>query len=171
MDWIKIGRLGSVHGLKGELKIIIETAFEEDVETLRAVFVERKGQKTPQFIEYFRGEYSQIVKLEEIDSPEAAAAFAQQDLYARRSDLSMDTEQKHQIGEAEYDYLAGYEVWNQDQVLGQIERIELYPHQEMAILPYQGREVLIPLVAAFIQSQDHQAKRLYLDLPEGLLDL
>ena len=52
-----------------------------------------------------------------------------------------------------------------------IEDIEEYPQQEMAVLKYKEKTILIPLIESFIEREDEANKRIYINLPEGLLDL
>jgi ribosomal 30S subunit maturation factor RimM len=41
----------------------------------------------------------------------------------------------------------------------------------MALIKYENRDVLVPLNAHFILKLDDAKKEIYLDLPEGILDL
>jgi len=61
-----------------------------------------------------------------------------------------------------------------DKVLGPIgivEGIEEYPNQLLIKTRYLGTEVLIPAVEAFITEIDEAKRTIYLQLPEGLLDI
>lgn len=69
---ISIGRLGRTHGLKGELKVVVEEAFEDAFFEAQAVFVEVRGTAIPHFIEYVRGGGAPIVKFEDVDTIEQA---------------------------------------------------------------------------------------------------
>lgn len=46
-----------------------------------------------------------------------------------------------------------------------------YPHQALFQIESEGREILVPIVDAFIQSVDRQTKTIHLTLPEGLLEI
>jgi 16S rRNA processing protein RimM len=72
----------------------------------------------------------------------------------------------------QYERFEGYQLVDQELGnLGVIEEIVESPGQHLAMLDYQGREVVVPLNPVFIQSVDHNAKKVQVDLPEGLLDL
>ena len=45
------------------------------------------------------------------------------------------------------------------------------PQQFMALLSYRGKEILIPINDAFVQDIDPEKGLLYMDLPDGLLDV
>jgi 16S rRNA processing protein RimM len=71
-----------------------------------------------------------------------------------------------------YGYGVGYTLL--DQTLGEIGQIkELLdmPQQEISVVAYQGREVLVPLNAQFVVNVDDAARQVLVNMPEGLLDL
>ncbi len=72
----------------------------------------------------------------------------------------------------EYGHLEGFLLV--DKTAGEVGRIDEVldmPQQEMAFLQYRNREVLIPLNEQFITAIDERAKKVFTDLPEGLLDV
>jgi 16S rRNA processing protein RimM len=172
MDFVKIGKIGSTHGLKGELKLLVEDAYWDDFEQVKVIFLEQKGSKMPYFIEGIRGEHQNIIKLEEVDDKDTAALVANKDLYVRAEDLSIEPDELPDDRGLRFAFLTGYTVVDSELgPIGPILSIEEYPHQEMAIVQYGEREVLIPLVPQLIQRKDKKERKLYLDLPEGLLEL
>ena len=64
---VAVGQLGRTHGLKGELKLLPEEAFQEVVLDADMLFVSVKGSPIPHFVEYIRGEGTPIIKFEDID--------------------------------------------------------------------------------------------------------
>nr|HQU60245.1 hypothetical protein [Saprospiraceae bacterium] len=70
--YISVGKTGKTHGIDGELKFFIEDAFLDDFLDAPAVFLTVAGKQVPFFIESVRGESNLIIKLEEVDSREAA---------------------------------------------------------------------------------------------------
>lgn len=171
MDYIEVGKLKKPHGLNGELKGTIDERFWEDVAEIDAFFVEIRGEKTPYFIEYLRGKGSLILKFEEVDSKEDARLFNNKGLFLRREDISLTEEEIYDDG-LEYAFLKGYELRVESiEEVGKIELVEEYPQQEMAIVSYQEREVLIPLRATWILAVDKENKIVQMSLPEGLLEL
>lgn len=172
--YVTIGKIGKAHGLTGELKVSIEERYWEDFLQNERVFIAVKSMKVPYFISNVRGGSSVILKLEDVDDRDAAIALQSKDLLLREQDLLSDDERTLPLEEEdglEYAHLEGYTLV--DKALGEIgpidEVLEM-PQQEMAFLRYQGREVLVPLNAHFIQEVDEKARRVIMDLPEGLLD-
>ncbi len=169
--FVKIGATMNPHGLKGELKVFIEEQYEDDFLEADTVFLTLAGKKIPYFIESVRGGNATIVKFEEVDSIEAATKIAKKAMEMRESDLIPESERKTELVES-FDYLTGYTIF--DKKIGQIAEIEEViemPQQEMAVIKYNNKELLIPLNDALIISVDDKTKTVKMDLPDGLLDL
>jgi len=167
--YIAIGRVSKTHGVDGALKLKIKDRYWDDFVEAEVLFVESAGKVVPYFIEEFRGGQDPIVKFEDLDQREAAQALGGKEVFMRESDLLPETEAPNV---EQYERFEGYQLVDQELGnLGKIAEIVESPGQYLAILEYQGREVSIPLNPVFIQSVDHVAKTVFVDLPEGLLDL
>jgi 16S rRNA processing protein RimM len=55
--------------------------------------------------------------------------------------------------------------------LGTVENFYELPQQDMLAMRYQGQEVLIPVVDELVSHADQAKKEIYVNLPEGLLDI
>ena len=55
--------------------------------------------------------------------------------------------------------------------LGTIREIYEMPYQDLMAMDYQGVEVLIPVQDELILRADKAARKLYVNLPEGLVDI
>jgi 16S rRNA processing protein RimM len=168
---VKIGYTQKPHGLAGELKVFIEEDYEDDFERCDTVFLNVKGKNLPYFIESIRGGNFLIVKFEDVTSKEAATAIQSKELSVRATDISRKTiraiEQKSEIKN-----LVGYMII--DKTLGEIaviEEIIEMPQQEMYVVTYKKREVLIPASEDYVVEVFEDKKQVVMDLPDGLLDL
>lgn len=171
-EYLKIGKTLKAHGIKGELKLLVEEVFEDDVDDVEVLFLDLKGQKIPFFVEHIRGGGTAIVKLEEVKDRTNAENYQHKDVYVRRRDIRKTNHEIAQGLEGTYYYLKGFTLVEEDLgEVGTIVSIERYPHQEMAVVEREGRTALVPLVAAQILREDHGAKKVYMQLPQGLLDL
>ena len=56
-------------------------------------------------------------------------------------------------------------------VLGTVENFYELPQQDMLAMRYQGQEILIPVVDELVTHADHQKQQVYVNLPDGLLDV
>lgn len=171
MELIKIGYTQKPHGLKGELKLVVEEQYEEDIFAAETVFIGIAGRSVPYFIENLRGGNALIVKFEDVNDIDAALKIANKTIELRKSDLIPDDEREMEEVES-YSYLEGFFII--DKNLGQITEIQSVidtSHQELALLTYNNKELFIPLHDDFIISIDEAKKEVLMDLPEGILDL
>ncbi len=173
-QYINIGYTKRTHGLKGEIKLVVEDRYLEDFLKNERIFVDVKGAKVPFFIEGVRGKGEMILKLEDVDSLDAAYGIQSREIFLREQDLVPLQDRELDIEEEtlEYEYITGFLLV--DKTAGEIGRIDEVieiPQQEMAMLKYKGREILIPLNERLVTSVDEKAKKVFMDLPEGLLDM
>ena len=168
---VQIGFTKKPHGLKGELKLHIEDKYLEDLMNAEVVVLQIKGKPTPFFIEDIRIGNAIIGKFEEVDTPESALSIANKELLLREEDILPDEAREIEVEGLKYEKCIGYTIFDGDKEIGSIIEILEYPQQEMAVVEYEGREVLIPLNSAFIVSKDEPAKSFVMNLPDGILDL
>lgn len=173
-QYITIGRTRKAHGLSGELKMSIEDRYLEDFMKNERIFLEVKGLKLPYFIDSVRGGGELIVKLEEVDDRDAATVLQAREIMLREQDILTEEEREFEVEEEQglqYEHLTGYlMIDNERGEIATITEVLEMPQQEMAFLTYKGREILIPLNEQFVQRVDADQKRVYMDLPDGLLD-
>lgn len=173
-QYITIGRTRKAHGLTGELKMSIEDRYLEDFMKNERIFLEVKGLKLPYFIDSVRGGGELIVKLEEVDDRDAATVLQAREIMLREQDILAEEEREFEVEEEQglvYEYLTGFlMIDNERGEIAPITEVLEMPQQEMAFLTYKGREILIPLNEQFVQRVDAEQQRVYVDLPDGLLD-
>lgn len=171
MNYIQIGFTRKTHGIRGEVKAFIEEPFEDLFFEVERIFLEIKGIKQPFFIKNIRGSGELIVKLEDINTREEALRLQSRGIFLPENEVPAELLQALQVVNF-YGQLVGYTLIDQTLgTVGVVQDIIQMPQQEMAVVPYQGREVLVPLVEAFILSIDEKRRHLLMNLPEGLLEL
>lgn len=162
---VQIGQIKKPFGVKGDLRIKLEEAYEESFIQATVLFVKEKGNHVPYFIESVTDNQGWLLKLEDIDSPEQAKGLSNQEIYLRAGDI--------QVLEPKLDAtLEGFILQDVEAgELGPILEIVEYPQQLMAILQYDDKEVLIPLTEELLVEIRPEDNTIIMDLPEGLLDL
>ena len=168
---IAIGFTKKPHGLKGEIKLQVEDRYVEDILSVDVLLVAIKGKPTPFFVEDLRIGNHIIAKFEDVNTPEEATAIASKALYMREEDLLLDIEREMPIDTLEYEHCVGYALYDKGVFIATIDDVAEFPQQEMAIISYKNQETLVPLNTVFIVSIDDAAKRIDMDLPDGMLDL
>ncbi len=162
-----IGSFSKTKGLKGELQVYIDF---EDLDSVRfnAIFVDMAGKLVPYFVSSIKyqnkGAY---FILEDVDTVEKASKLLKKDIY-----LPEKLRPKKKKEEFTLNDLKGFTaVDEQEGVLGEILEVQELPQQYIATVNYKDTEILFPLNGATIKGIDVEGREVYLDLPEGLLDV
>ncbi|MFN0012934.1 MAG: ribosome maturation factor RimM [Saprospiraceae bacterium] len=171
MNYVQIGFTRKTHGVAGELKIVIEEPFEDLFLDADRVFLEVKGAKMPFLIKSVRGGGDLIVLFEDVANREEALSLQSRPVFLPESEIPEEVI-LDQPDPREYGYLIGFVI--NDRTAGEIGTVQdvlELPQQEMAVVNWKGKEVLVPLNKAFVVSIDLKRKEVVTDLPEGLLSL
>jgi 16S rRNA processing protein RimM len=165
----QIGRIAKVHGLRGEVNVVLDVDYPEDYEGLEHLFIEQKGRLVPFFLEHFviQPGGKALAKFEELDTIESVEGLVGAEAYLPLTELP-------QLEEGQYYFheLVGFEVI--DETLGLIGPVQIIydlETQDLLGVTHQGKEVLIPIQDGIISKVDKAAKKVYCQLPEGLLDI
>lgn len=172
-NYIQIGFTKKAYGVKGELKMKIEEQYVEDFFKCKILFISIGGKKVPFFIEDVRIGNAVIAKFEDINSPEDAIPITSKEVYLREKDIIPEAERVLEVKETllfkKYEGFTIEEI--EKGIVGKIEEILEFPHQEMALVKYKGKDLLIPMNEQLIETVIEASKRLTMKLPDGLLDL
>ncbi|MGK0391104.1 MAG: 16S rRNA processing protein RimM [Maribacter sp.] len=170
-ELIEIGKTLKSHGVDGDLRFAIEDEYLEDFLSVEVVFLQQKGQPVPYFINEIKGIHL-VVDLDEVDDKETAKKLAAKKVLIRKGDLIPEEEKTYVPVGLEYDPVIGFLLIDTERgEIGRILEIEEYPQQEMALVEYKTKEIMIPMNGSFIQSIDKKEKKIIMSLPEGMLDL
>lgn len=161
MELTEIGYFSKTHGIKGQL--ILKTERDFDPEAVKAVFIESSTGKAPYFIsEIKESNNGLIVSLEDVVAIEKAKLLLGKKVFV---DAVL-------VGEEEVSEWLGFEVIDKQYgSLGIITSSSDNGSQELINLLFKGKEIILPLVDDFIESVDEEAKKLYFNAPEGLIDV
>ena len=168
-DCYQLGYVIKPHGLSGEVQIFLDVDNPQEYDTLESVFVLQGQQLVPFFIESLaiRGDKG-IVALEEVETVEDAKALKGAKLY-----LPLDNLPELENDEFYYHDLIGFALANAEGApVGEIQVVLDAGAQELLQVKHtSGEEVLIPLADELIVHIDKEAKKLSMQIPEGLLDV
>ncbi|MEG1748758.1 MAG: 16S rRNA processing protein RimM, partial [Tannerellaceae bacterium] len=108
-----------------------------------------------------------LLKLENVDSEEAAREFVNRDVY-----YPLDAVDGDLVGDMTWDSFIGYTVTDQQHGdLGVITDVDESTLNVLLQIDHDGEELLIPAVEEFILDVDHDKKHLTVSIPKGLLEL
>ena len=168
MNYFKAGKLVAIHGLKGEFILKHTLGKKTSLKDLNAIFIEdRKDSFIPWFIESAKARSANeiVLKLETINTREAAAKLSQKEVWLTEEDFK-----KHSAKSAPANLL-GYTIINSKERLSEILEVIEQPHQLLCRIELNDKEVLIPLNESFLKKIDHRKKEVIVELPEGLIDV
>ncbi len=167
-DCFKIGYVQKTHGLKGEVTVALEANAPDEVDAITSIFLEVKGRLIPYFIEAIslKGDKA-FVKFEDVTTSEQANQLKGASLY-----LPKAIRPKSKRGEFYNDEIIGFVVIDASVgKLGTVVRVENEEVNPLLIVQQEEKEIAIPINAPFITSVNKTAKKIEVNLPEGLLDL
>ena len=128
---------------------------------------EQKDNFLPYFIEKtsIKSDAETYLKLEGIDTKEIARKLTPKEAWLEEADFKKFAAKAAPIA------LLGFSMINGDIELGEIIEVIEQPHQVLCTILYKGNEALIPVHEASLLKVDQKKKKVYVDLPEGLLDI
>lgn len=168
MKYRNIGKLVAAFGVKGEMIFEHTLGKKSSLKGLAAIFIEdRKDAMLPYFIESTRIKSATevIIKLDGINAREQATKLLQKPVWLEEQEAL-----KYAAKTAPFSLL-GFHVIDAGIDLGEILELIEQPHQLLGRIVWQEKEILIPLHDETIEKVDRLHKKLFVRLPEGLLDI
>lgn len=165
----QLGTIAKLHGFKGEVSLFLDVTNPSDYDDLEMIFVDLNDQLTPFFIEHskIRNNGYLTVKLENIDSEIAAKRIVRRKVYLPEEILPVLE------GNNFYDHeIVGYTVI--DKNYGEVGILEMVIDNKVNPLlqiNHNGTEVLLPLIDGLIQKLEREKRELYVNAPQGLIEL
>lgn len=162
-DVYKIGRIGKPHGIGGEVTLRFSDDVFDRVDADYLVLMV-DGIFVPFFIEEyrFRSEEVALVKFEDIDTMDRAAELTGCDVFFPRHLADIDNDV------LTWSQIVGYDIVDvaSGKVIGRIESVD---ESTINVLLELTDGTLIPAADEFIDDIDHEARKLFMSLPDGLL--
>lgn len=169
MSYLKIGKIIDSHGLDGTFKVFNTTdSPKKRYAKGNKVYLynESTDERLELTVERFRlsGQIA-FVKLEGIDNPESAKEFKGFEIHTikDRNDL--------EVGYYFYEDLVGCAIIDQNKnELGKVSKVEEFPAQiTLRVKRSNGKDFFIPFVKQFIKKVDIDAKKIHIEVIEGML--
>ena len=167
-EYFRIGKLVTTFGLQGELVLKHNLGKKTSLKGLKAIFIEEKKESfIPWFVENTRikNDEETYLKIEGINSREEANKLTQKEVWLPEEDFKKYSAKTSPIN------LLGFEVVEEQAVLGKILEVIEQPHQVLCRIDHKGKEVYIPLHEETIVKIDRKNARVIVSLPPGLLEI
>lgn len=171
-EYTEIGYTKKSLGIQGKLRFFVEEVFEESIFKAEHCFFVLKGCMVPYFIDSTLSEIqSGVIKFESTDTPEESKELVSKAIYLHKNQILDSNVKKETLT---FDFLVGFEMRDSESeaYIGVVKQIEEYPEQEIAIVVGKNNvEYLIPLNEFNFKGTDEDSKLVFVEIPEGLLDL
>jgi len=166
-EYFNLGVISKVFSFKGEIIARIDVNVPTLYTNLTTLFVEQKSSLIPFFIEKIEEQRNGFVKIKfkGINTQEAAKLIVRCNIY-----LPDELLPKLENDEFYFHETTGYKIIDQDQnEIGTINQIYDLPANPMIETIINGKEILIPL--NLMLKIDKKGKTIFVDIPEGLLEI
>ena len=168
-DCFYLGKIVSKFSFKGEVLVKLDTDDPESFLEMESVFIDMNKNLIPFFIEKSSLQKSNLLRLkfEEITSEEDADRILKKELYLPLSflpELEDDQFYFHEI--------IGFKVI--DKLFGEVgilKGVNDSTPQALFEIEREDKEILVPVNDDFIDKLDKTNKVLYLNVPEGLIEM
>ena len=164
-----LGKIVKKYSFKGEVLAKLDTDQPELYENLDAIFINLRNNLVPFFIENSQLHKSELlrIKFEDVDTEVDADALLKCELYlplALLPDLEDDKFYYHEV--------IGFTIEDKSYgKVGIIKGINDTTAQALFEVENNGKEILIPMNDDFIIKVDKAKKIIFVETPEGLIDL
>jgi 16S rRNA processing protein RimM len=167
-EYFELGALAKPHGIKGALHAFLDVDDPYEYDELTSVFVQEGQELVPYFIDDIQIKPNlNLIFFEGIDSVDKA-----KELVGKKLFLPMSFLPKLKDNQFYYHEIIGYQVDDQSLgLLGIVKEVVSLGAQDVVVMIYQNREVLIPLTEEIIPKVNKKEKVIQTILPEGLLEI
>lgn len=167
---LKVGKIVNTHSLKGEVKVISSTDFEEErFKKGSKLLITRGNQLIREVVvqSYRNHKNFLLVKFEGIDSVEEAEKL-------KNLQIKINSDEVGELEENEFYFhqIIGCEVFDEnDKNLGEIIDILTPGANDVWVIKGEnGREILIPYIEDVVKKIDITSKKVNIKVMEGLID-
>ena len=167
---LKVGKIVNTHSLKGEVKVISSTDFEEErFKKGSKLLITRGNQLIREVVvqSYRNHKNFLLVKFEGIDSVEEAEKL-------KNLQIKIDSDEVGKLEENEFYFheIIGCQVFDEnDRNLGEIIDILTPGANDVWVIKGEnGKEILIPYIEDVVKKIDITSKKVNIEVMEGLID-
>lgn len=170
-DFFYIGSVQRVHGIKGTLKVFLDTDQPNKYLNIKKVFLKRHGffhAFSVCMIEQTHENHVFLLHLNELKDRNEAELWAAAELYLPIEELPLITDETKFY----YHEIIGFQVVDKNYGnTGTVKEIIEMPAQDLLVIDYQEKEILMPITDEHILKVDRTHKTLHTCMPEGLREV
>lgn len=166
MDYILIGKVVNIHGIKGEVKIYPYTDDIDNLSNIDKLYLDEK-LSLEYNVENCRVHKNMLItKFKEISDPDVALKLKDKNVYIPKSDLEELEEGTYYIFD-----LIGIEIFDMDQnKIGVLEDVQNSGANDVyEINTTDNKKIYLPAIHGVIKKVDIKNKKMYVDIMKGLI--
>tara|TARA_X000000368_G_scaffold319631_1_gene256828 strand:+ start:97 stop:612 length:516 start_codon:yes stop_codon:yes gene_type:complete len=167
-DCIYLGKILKPFSYKGELKIYIEDFYIDQIKELDSFLLKIQGSYIPFTIKAITKNKSNIfrISLDGIDSEDLAKKLTGIEIYSENNLIKSENLKTNK----NYIFI-DFVIYNNNSIIGKVIDIIENKNQDLFVVVFNEKRILIPLVDEFVVKIDNDNKKILMNLPEGLTDL
>lgn len=168
-DYFYVAKIIKVHGIKGELKVFFDTDNILNYIHKDKFYIERHGSFHVFHVDYikpFQNFY--LLKFSEINDRTTAERFLNASLYLPISELPK-LEKDNQF--YYHDIINAKVIDSHYGETGRVKEVLEMPAQDLIVILYQNKEILLPIADETILKWDKENQILYTQFPVGLREI
>lgn len=166
LEYLSIGQIVNVHGLRGEIKIYPLTDDMSRFKKLKEVYIEENNKPVKYEVEGVKLLSNTVaVKLKGIDSEEAANKL-------RNYYVKVDRKSAVRLPKDSFFIcdLIDSEVYDEKgHLLGKIGDVLQTGSNDVYVVKTSGKDILIPALKEIVREIDLNSRKIVVELPEGLI--
>ena len=164
-----LGKIVKKYSFKGELLVKLDTDDPEQFLEMESVFVDQRGHLVPFFIERSRLHKSDLLRIdfEEVKDEASADRIMGHELYlplAMLPPLKDDQFYFHEITDFSVNDKSMGDI-------GKVVGVNDSTAQAILIVDKDGKQILIPITDDIVLKVDRKTRTVFVNAPEGLIDL
>jgi 16S rRNA processing protein RimM len=167
-QYFKIGIIAATFGVEGQLILEHNLGKKTSLKGLENIFIEENKDS---FLPYFisgtktKNDSEIYISIEGLQSKEAAKFLVKKEVWLSENDFKKFAAAAAPIS------LLGFMIVNNQEEIGEVLEVIEQPHQILCTISIDGKEALIPIHENSLQKVDKKNRKVYVDLPEGLLEI
>jgi len=166
-EYFNLGVISKVFSFKGEIVARFDVEVPNLFDNLNALFIEEKGNLVPYFVDKVEPQLNSFVRIKfrGIDTQDQAKKLLKCELFLPDNLLPKLSEDEFYFHE-----IVGFTAFDEeDKEVGKIVEVYDLPNNPVAEILIDGKEVLAPL--NLMIELDKKNQKIYIEIPEGLVDL
>ena len=164
MEYTQIGYISKQHGLRGNLLLNLLPDYKISITKIKYLFVEMKASKVPFEIckVMFSKNQLYIIKFKNYNNRERTNQFISKNILLEKKHVQKNDDKLIKI--------INYKIIKHGTEIGEIKNFFINK-QIILFCQIDNKEVYIPYVETFIKKIDHKKKKIYVELPNEILNI